>query len=87
MPHIHTHQIRAGLYRIERSCLLFVFQTQRYEEEKRSLSREIVTLNKHLMDAKITIQKLRSDNVRTTQKHTMFHHPTGSHPLPAGSPL
>ncbi|XP_067223047.1 brain-enriched guanylate kinase-associated protein [Chanodichthys erythropterus] len=36
--------------------------TQRYEEEKRSLSREIVSLNKHLMDAKITIQKLRADN-------------------------
>ncbi|RXN35262.1 brain-enriched guanylate kinase-associated -like protein [Labeo rohita] len=36
--------------------------TQHHEEEKRSLSREIVTLNNHLMEAKITIQKLREDN-------------------------
>ncbi|XP_067310927.1 brain-enriched guanylate kinase-associated protein isoform X2 [Pseudorasbora parva] len=36
--------------------------TQRYEDEKRSLSREIVTLKKHLMEAEITIQKLRADN-------------------------
>uniref|UniRef100_A0A671T3W5 Brain-enriched guanylate kinase-associated protein-like n=1 Tax=Sinocyclocheilus anshuiensis TaxID=1608454 RepID=A0A671T3W5_9TELE len=45
-----------------RSCWLFVFQTQRHEEEKRSLSREIVTLKNHLMEDKITIQKLREDN-------------------------
>ncbi|XP_058606291.1 brain-enriched guanylate kinase-associated protein isoform X2 [Onychostoma macrolepis] len=36
--------------------------TQRHEEEKRSLSREIGTLKNHLMEAKITIQKLREDN-------------------------
>uniref|UniRef100_A0A672M7B8 Uncharacterized protein n=1 Tax=Sinocyclocheilus grahami TaxID=75366 RepID=A0A672M7B8_SINGR len=36
--------------------------TQRHEEEKRSLSREIVTLKNHLMEAKISIQKLREDN-------------------------
>ncbi|XP_016382666.1 brain-enriched guanylate kinase-associated protein-like [Sinocyclocheilus rhinocerous] len=36
--------------------------TQRHEEEKRSLSREIVTLKNHLMEDKISIQKLREDN-------------------------
>uniref|UniRef100_A0A673N490 Brain-enriched guanylate kinase-associated protein-like n=1 Tax=Sinocyclocheilus rhinocerous TaxID=307959 RepID=A0A673N490_9TELE len=36
--------------------------TQRHEEEKRCLSREIVTLKNHLMEDKITIQKLREDN-------------------------
>ncbi|XP_077077825.1 brain-enriched guanylate kinase-associated protein [Siphateles boraxobius] len=36
--------------------------TQRYEEEKRSLSREIADLKKHLMEAQISIQKLRADN-------------------------
>ncbi|KAG1952292.1 brain-enriched guanylate kinase-associated protein [Pimephales promelas] len=36
--------------------------TQRYEEEKRSLSREIMELKKHLMEAQISIQKLRADN-------------------------
>uniref|UniRef100_A0A672KPP9 Brain-enriched guanylate kinase-associated protein-like n=1 Tax=Sinocyclocheilus grahami TaxID=75366 RepID=A0A672KPP9_SINGR len=36
--------------------------TQRHEEEKRSLSREIVMLKNHLMEDKITIQKLREDN-------------------------
>uniref|UniRef100_A0A671RYV9 Uncharacterized protein n=1 Tax=Sinocyclocheilus anshuiensis TaxID=1608454 RepID=A0A671RYV9_9TELE len=35
--------------------------TQRHEE-KRSLSREIVTLKNHLMEDKISIQKLREDN-------------------------
>ncbi|XP_026119365.1 brain-enriched guanylate kinase-associated protein-like [Carassius auratus] len=36
--------------------------TQHHDEEKRSLSREIVTLKNHLMEDKITIQKLREDN-------------------------
>nr|XP_021322925.1 uncharacterized protein LOC101883656 isoform X1 [Danio rerio] len=36
--------------------------TQRYEDEKRSLNGEILTLNSRLMEAKITIQKLREDN-------------------------
>uniref|UniRef100_A0A8C1YFB8 Brain-enriched guanylate kinase-associated protein n=1 Tax=Cyprinus carpio TaxID=7962 RepID=A0A8C1YFB8_CYPCA len=36
--------------------------TQRHEEEKRSLNREILTLKNHLMEDKITIQKLREDN-------------------------
>ncbi|XP_034530723.1 brain-enriched guanylate kinase-associated protein [Notolabrus celidotus] len=33
-----------------------------HEEEKRALSREIIVLNNHLMEAKITINKLREDN-------------------------
>ncbi|KAI5610771.1 brain-enriched guanylate kinase-associated protein isoform X1, partial [Silurus asotus] len=37
-------------------------KTQQYEEEKRTLSREIVVLNSHLMEAKITIKKLKEDN-------------------------
>ncbi|XP_054470448.1 brain-enriched guanylate kinase-associated protein [Anoplopoma fimbria] len=36
--------------------------SQHHEEEKRALSREIILLNNHLMDAKITINKLREDN-------------------------
>lgn len=36
--------------------------TQHHEEEKRALSREIIVLNNHLMEAKITINKLRDDN-------------------------
>uniref|UniRef100_A0A665UZ92 Uncharacterized protein n=1 Tax=Echeneis naucrates TaxID=173247 RepID=A0A665UZ92_ECHNA len=35
---------------------------QHHEEEKRALSREIIVLNNHLMEAKITINKLREDN-------------------------
>lgn len=77
-----------------KSRVIFVFQTQRYEEEKRSLSREIFTLNKHLMEANVTIQKLREDNVRTVQKHTTLDVSiipqtrfTGSGPLSAGSQI
>ncbi|KAM4624995.1 brain-enriched guanylate kinase-associated protein [Polymixia lowei] len=36
--------------------------SQHHEEEKRALSREIIVLNNHLMEAKITIDKLREDN-------------------------
>ncbi|XP_037551388.1 brain-enriched guanylate kinase-associated protein isoform X2 [Nematolebias whitei] len=36
--------------------------SQHHEEEKRALSREIILLNNHLMEAKITINKLREDN-------------------------
>ncbi|XP_075964808.1 brain-enriched guanylate kinase-associated protein [Anarhichas minor] len=36
--------------------------SQHHEEEKRALSREIILLNNHLMDAKITTNKLREDN-------------------------
>ncbi|XP_069008486.1 brain-enriched guanylate kinase-associated protein [Embiotoca jacksoni] len=36
--------------------------SQHHEEEKRALSREIIVLNNHLMEAKITINKLRDDN-------------------------
>ncbi|KAF3844959.1 hypothetical protein F7725_008122 [Dissostichus mawsoni] len=39
-----------------------VFKSQHHEEEKRALSREIILLNNHLMEAKITINKLREDN-------------------------
>ncbi|KAI4882139.1 hypothetical protein NFI96_016957 [Prochilodus magdalenae] len=35
--------------------------TEQYEEEKRALNREIIILNNHLMEAKITIEKLRED--------------------------
>uniref|UniRef100_A0A668UMG0 Uncharacterized protein n=1 Tax=Oreochromis aureus TaxID=47969 RepID=A0A668UMG0_OREAU len=37
-------------------------RSQHHEEEKRALSREIIVLNNHLMEAKITINKLREDN-------------------------
>uniref|UniRef100_A0AAY4DLZ8 Brain-enriched guanylate kinase-associated protein n=1 Tax=Denticeps clupeoides TaxID=299321 RepID=A0AAY4DLZ8_9TELE len=36
--------------------------TQHHEEEKRALSREIIVLNNHLMETKLTIKKLRDDN-------------------------
>ncbi|CAG5866516.1 unnamed protein product [Menidia menidia] len=36
--------------------------SQLHDEEKRALSREIIVLNNHLMEAKITINKLREDN-------------------------
>ncbi|XP_072221694.1 brain-enriched guanylate kinase-associated protein [Leuresthes tenuis] len=36
--------------------------SQLHEEEKRALSREIIVLNNHLMEAKININKLREDN-------------------------
>ncbi|XP_051952334.1 brain-enriched guanylate kinase-associated protein isoform X1 [Xyrauchen texanus] len=36
--------------------------SQHHEEEKRALSREIIVLNNHLMEAKMTIEKLREDN-------------------------
>ncbi|XP_074087026.1 brain-enriched guanylate kinase-associated protein [Macrotis lagotis] len=35
---------------------------QHYEEEKRALSHEIVALNNHLLEAKVTIDKLSEDN-------------------------
>uniref|UniRef100_W5LLZ5 Brain-enriched guanylate kinase-associated protein n=1 Tax=Astyanax mexicanus TaxID=7994 RepID=W5LLZ5_ASTMX len=37
-------------------------KTQLFEEEKRALSQEIIVLNNHLMEAKLTIEKLRKDN-------------------------
>uniref|UniRef100_A0A4W5N7X9 Uncharacterized protein n=1 Tax=Hucho hucho TaxID=62062 RepID=A0A4W5N7X9_9TELE len=37
-------------------------RSQHHEDEKRALSREIIVLNNHLMEAKITIEKLREDN-------------------------
>lgn len=42
---------------------LFCTQAQHYEEEKRALSHEIIALNNHLIEAKVTIDKLSEDNV------------------------
>lgn len=39
-------------------------QSQHHDNEKRALSREIIVLNNHLMEAKLTIEKLQEDNVR-----------------------
>ncbi|XP_031177901.2 brain-enriched guanylate kinase-associated protein [Sander lucioperca] len=36
--------------------------SQHHDDEKRALSREIIVLNNHLMEAKLTIDKLREDN-------------------------
>lgn len=44
-------------------CPLPPPQGQHYEEEKRALSHEIVALNSHLLEAKVTIDKLSEDNV------------------------
>lgn len=41
----------------------FSTQGQHYEEEKRALSHEIIALNNHLIEAKVTIDKLSEDNV------------------------
>lgn len=38
-------------------------QSQHHDDEKRALSREIIVLNNHLMEAKLTIEKLQEDNV------------------------
>ncbi|XP_053737429.1 brain-enriched guanylate kinase-associated protein isoform X1 [Synchiropus splendidus] len=35
---------------------------QHHDDEKRALSREIIVLNNHLMEAKLTIEKLQEDN-------------------------
>lgn len=48
------------LYKI---VLFSVWQSHHHEEEKRALRGEIIVLNNHLMEAKITINKLREDNV------------------------
>ncbi|KAL7873545.1 hypothetical protein AOLI_G00126160 [Acnodon oligacanthus] len=48
--------------------------TQQYEEEKRALSREIIVLNNHLMEAKITIEKLREDNLPTDFQERVSSH-------------
>lgn len=44
--------------------LLSHHQSQHHEDEKHALSREIIVLNNHLMEAKLTIEKLQEDNVR-----------------------
>ncbi|KTG32164.1 hypothetical protein cypCar_00021022 [Cyprinus carpio] len=48
--------------------------TQHHEEEKRSLNREIVTLKNHLMEDKITIQKLREDNLPADLQERVSSH-------------
>uniref|UniRef100_A0AAQ6AFP8 Uncharacterized protein n=1 Tax=Amphiprion ocellaris TaxID=80972 RepID=A0AAQ6AFP8_AMPOC len=42
--------------------------SQHHDDEKRALSREIIVLNNHLMEAKLTIEKLQEDNVSKTQE-------------------
>ena len=54
-------------------------QSHHHEEEKRALSREIIVLNNHLMEAKITINKLREDNVSTVHK---LQYETSEHHIP-----
>lgn len=44
--------------------MFFSYQSEHHDDEKRALSREIIVLNNHLMEAKMTIEKLREDNVR-----------------------
>lgn len=44
-------------------ALFSILQSHHHEEEKRALRGEIIVLNNHLMEAKITINKLREDNV------------------------
>nr|XP_023684162.1 brain-enriched guanylate kinase-associated protein isoform X1 [Paramormyrops kingsleyae]XP_023684163.1 brain-enriched guanylate kinase-associated protein isoform X1 [Paramormyrops kingsleyae] len=53
----------AALQRINQDLEDKIHQSSKHhEEEKRALSREIIVLNNHLMEAKITIEKLREDN-------------------------
>ncbi|TKS75494.1 Brain-enriched guanylate kinase-associated protein [Collichthys lucidus] len=40
----------------------FFLSSQHHDDEKRALSREIIVLNNHLMEAKLTIEKLQEDN-------------------------
>ena len=44
-------------------------QSQHHDDEKRALSREIIVLNNHLMEAKLTIEKLQEDNVSGFREH------------------
>ncbi|XP_063039512.1 brain-enriched guanylate kinase-associated protein [Engraulis encrasicolus] len=53
----------AALQRINQDLEDKIHHTkQHHEEEKGALSHEIIVLNNHLMEAKITIKKLREDN-------------------------
>lgn len=47
-------------------------QGQHYEEEKRAMSHEIVALNSHLLEAKVTIDKLSEDNVSAVDMWQML---------------
>lgn len=55
------------LWLLSRCC-----QTQHHDDEKRALSREIIVLNNHLMEAKLTIEKLQEDNVRAHRASGCF---------------
>lgn len=59
-PFYSSLLFRITLYKI---VLFSVWQSHHHEEEKRALRGEIIVLNNHLMEAKITINKLREDNV------------------------
>ncbi|KAG2457692.1 BEGIN protein, partial [Polypterus senegalus] len=53
----------ASLQRINQELEEKIQRTsQHHDDEKRALSHEIIVLNNHLMEAKITIEKLREDN-------------------------
>lgn len=54
-------------------------QSQHHDNEKRALSREIIVLNNHLMEAKLTIEKLREDNVRALYEVRSIGHQKYSH--------
>lgn len=57
-------------------------QSQHHDDEKRALSREIIVLNNHLMEAKLTIEKLQEDNVRaSSQFHLQRMKPRSLAPL------
>lgn len=63
------HEIKIDVWQLElqsklrRSGHLSSCQSQHHDDEKRALSREIIVLNNHLMEAKLTIDKLQEDNV------------------------
>ena len=69
---------KALLYKYVCGCFLLLFyffrpiifpQSQHHDDEKRVLSREIIVLNNHLMEAKLTIEKLQDDNVSGLDEH------------------
>lgn len=59
-PSYFSLRFALALYLI---ALFSILQAHHHEEEKRALRGEIIVLNNHLMEAKITINKLREDNV------------------------
>lgn len=61
--------------------LLSHHQSQHHEDEKQALSREIIVLNNHLMEAKLTIEKLQEDNVRHVNTFVILNDTTSKHIL------